>query len=341
MAHKSHSVPGDSDCPSMAFSAVVSPAAEAPCRPAMLTPADQNSSVSTFIMGVPPGTPVSVSSRMVSIRSTLQRKGFSVDVPLRIASAHCLSTQSVYNSKWRLFCDWSAKQGRDPSSTTTPQLADFLTFLFKDKHFALSTIVGYRMTIVNTLEKVTGTCPTDDHLLSSLLSQFEVERPRPGRSIPSWDLALVLHALHAAPFEPLAQAPLWALTFISVFLVTFASANVAPNCTLSITEFSTRRTGLALCFYRTHSSWLRLRGPATPILAYRKSRSKPSLRLLAPISAPTPTAVWSMLSRFICHAPRRSAAVGSAFSSLISWATTTRLRHLRSCHGWSRQFAIL
>ena len=97
------------------------------------------------------------------------------------------------------FCDWSAKQGRDPSSTTTPQLANFLTFLFKDKHFAPSTIAGYRTTVINTLEKVTGTRPTDDHLLSSLLSQFEVERPRPDRSIPGWDLALVLHALHVHP----------------------------------------------------------------------------------------------------------------------------------------------
>ena len=50
--------------------------------------------------------------------------------------------------------------------------------------------------------------------------------------------------------------------------------------------------------YRTRSSWLRLREPATPIPAYRKSRLKPSLRLLAPTLAPTPTTVWSALSRF-------------------------------------------
>ena len=141
-------------------------------------------------MSVPPGAPASVSSCVASIRSALQRKGFSADVALRIASAHCLSTQSVYDSKWRLFCDWSAEQGRDPSSTTTPQLADFLTFLFKDKHFAPSTVAGYRTTVINMLEKVTGTRPTDDLLLSSLLSQFEVERPRPDRSIPGWGLGL-------------------------------------------------------------------------------------------------------------------------------------------------------
>ena len=95
MTHKSHSVPGDSDCLSMAIPAVVSPAAEAPCRPATPTPTDQNPSASTFITGVPVGTPASVSSCVASIRSALQQKGFSVDVALRNASPHCLSTQST------------------------------------------------------------------------------------------------------------------------------------------------------------------------------------------------------------------------------------------------------
>ena len=86
------------------------------------------------------------------------------------------------------------------------------------------TIAGYRTTVLNTLEKVTGSRPCDEHLITSLLNQFEVERPRPTRSTPTWDLALVLHALHGPPFEPLAQAPLWALTYKSVFLTALATA---------------------------------------------------------------------------------------------------------------------
>ena len=43
--------------------------------------------------------------------------------------------QSVYDRKWDFSVDWSAEEGRDPSSTITPQLADLLTFLFKDKQF--------------------------------------------------------------------------------------------------------------------------------------------------------------------------------------------------------------
>ena len=167
---------------------------------------DQNSPVPT-VMGVSPGTPTSISSCMTSIRSTLQCKGFLSDVALRIAAAHRLSTQSVCDSKWRLLCDWSAEQGRDPFSATASQLADFITFLFKDKRFAPSAIAGYRTTAINMVEKVTGTHPADNHLLSSLLSQFKVKRPHPCNIVPGWDLAVVLHALHSAPDESLAHPP--------------------------------------------------------------------------------------------------------------------------------------
>ena len=122
-------------------------------------------------------------------------------------TSHRLSTQSVYNSKWRIFTEWCRDTGHDPFSTSTPVLADFLAFLFTAKGFAPTTIAGYRTTIINTLDKVTGHRLADEHLISSLLNQFESERPQPGRSTPDWDLALVLRALHYAPFEPLAKAP--------------------------------------------------------------------------------------------------------------------------------------
>ena len=93
--------------------------------------------------------------------------------------------------------------GHDPFSTSTPVLADFLTFLFSAKGFAPTTIARYHTTIISTLEKVTGHRLADEHHLSSLLNQSESERPWPGRSTPDWDLALILRALQYAPFEPL------------------------------------------------------------------------------------------------------------------------------------------
>ena len=92
------------------------------------------------------------------------------------------------------------------------------------KNFAPVTISGYRTTVVNALEKVTSSRLCNEHLITSLLNQFEAERPWLTRSTLTSDLALVLHALHGPPFEPLAQAPLWALTYKSVFLTALATA---------------------------------------------------------------------------------------------------------------------
>ena len=59
--------------------------------------------------------------------------------------------------------------------------------------------------------------------LNRLLASFYRDKPVVNRSIPSWDLALVLHALTKQPFEPLGKASLKLLTFKTVFLLTLAS----------------------------------------------------------------------------------------------------------------------
>ena len=147
------------------------------------------------------------------IKSALVSQGYSSLVATHTAMSHQLSTQSVYDSKWRIFTEWCRDAGHDPFATFAPVLADFLTFLFSAKGFAPTTIDSYRTTIINTLEKVTDHHLADEHLLASLLNQFESKFPRPGRSTPGWNLALILRSLHYAPFEPQAKAHLWALTF--------------------------------------------------------------------------------------------------------------------------------
>ncbi len=89
---------------------------------------------------------------------------------------------------------------------------------------AAGTLGGYRTVITGTIREVTGRGTEDDQHLSSLLAQFAIERPRAHNLAPPWDLALVLRALHFWPFEPLAKAPLWALTWKTVFLTALATA---------------------------------------------------------------------------------------------------------------------
>ena len=216
-SHSIGQLPCHPDCPSLADPVLV-PTTAVSGRRSPKTPSDNSHPPSPAAHGpVSSGPATSSSSRVATIQSALERRGYSASVAGRIASSHRQSTQVVYDSKWRIFSEWCQDANLDPFSTTTPILTEFLTHLFTVKNFAPVTIAGYRTTVLNTLEKVTGSRPCDEHLITSLLNQFEVERPRPTRSTPTWDLALVLHALHGPPFEPLAQAPLWALTYKSVF----------------------------------------------------------------------------------------------------------------------------
>ena len=57
----------------------------------------------------------------------------------------------------------------------------------------------------------------------SLVSWIVSKRPKGRRGIPSWNLSLVLHQLTKAPFEPIREASLKHLTFMTVFLLALGS----------------------------------------------------------------------------------------------------------------------
>lgn len=103
-------------------------------------------------------------------------------------------------------------------------MADFLTFMFEDKKCAVSTLRGYRSVILNTLRDQANADFRDDIFLRNLLSNFAVERPRSLRSLPQWDLSLVMSRLTRAPFEPLRSTTMQALSWKTAFLVALASA---------------------------------------------------------------------------------------------------------------------
>ena len=101
-------------------------------------------------------------------------------------------------------------------------IADVFTYLFNEKNLKLTTIAGYRTAIADHLGPV-GIEISHSFELNRLISSFYRDRPVKGRSIPSWDLFLVLLALTKPPFEPFKDAPLKILTFKTVFLMTLAS----------------------------------------------------------------------------------------------------------------------
>ena len=108
----------------------------------------------------------------------------------------------------------------DVSNPTVPEVADFLNCLFKERNLKPSTIAGYRTAIADGLG-VKGEQISKSLELNRLLASFYRDKPVANRSIPSWDLALVLHALTKQPFEPLGKASLKLLTFKTVFSFDF------------------------------------------------------------------------------------------------------------------------
>ena len=103
-------------------------------------------------------------------------------------------------------------------------IADFLTFKFTEEGAAVGTIRGYRTVITSTLKSLKGVDLSQDVFLKRLISNFSIERPRSARSIPQWDLSIVMRRLTRAPFEPMRSAKLSFVSWKTAFLLALATS---------------------------------------------------------------------------------------------------------------------
>ena len=62
--------------------------------------------------------------------------------------------------------------------------------------------------MAQTLKYHSGVDITNSMFIGQLVRSFKIERPRSLKTMPRWDLVLVLNALLEAPFEPLKTAEL-------------------------------------------------------------------------------------------------------------------------------------
>ena len=152
----------------------------------------------------------------------IQQAGFSGEVATRIEAPQRRSTRAIYESKWAVFVRWCEEHKVDVGSPSIKQIADFLLFLFQEKHLQPSTIDGYRTAISDKIGNGQGNIGKDENL-TRLLDSFHRDKPKGRRGVPSWNLSLVLHQLTKLPFEPLRKASLKHLTFKMVFLLALGS----------------------------------------------------------------------------------------------------------------------
>ena len=164
------------------------------------------------------------SSRLDIIKRAIRERSFSQKVASRIAESRRRSTRIVYDSKWKIFSDWCGARSVNPECPSVTRIADFLLFLFEEKHLAVSTVKGYRSMLSNTLKFKGGESIGSNPFLSELMRSFELEKPVFRSLTPKWDLSCVLWSLTRAPYEPLESTSLKLLTYKTVFLLAFATA---------------------------------------------------------------------------------------------------------------------
>ena len=144
---------------------------------------------------------------LVSRSSARQEHGFTAEVAERIAAPQRLSTRSIYTSKLTVFQRWCTQKQVDFRSPSIGDICNFFWYLFNDLNRCPSTIEGYRTAITDTLGNTKQNISTNPEI-ARLIASFHRDKPKSSRSIPKWNLSLVLQRLTQPPFEPQEEAAL-------------------------------------------------------------------------------------------------------------------------------------
>ena len=160
---------------------------------------------------------------MATIKRFARQAGFSSTVAGQLVFCRRQSTRLNYQARWGTYRKWRRDFGHRSSSPSISKIAEFLTYLFKRKGAALSTIKGYRATLSAGFKFPLPEISTSPRL-KDLIRSFEISAPRPLFPPPPWDLDKVLQFLSGPPFELLARASFLNKTKKALFLLAMATA---------------------------------------------------------------------------------------------------------------------
>ena len=102
------------------------------------------SAATTAFPSVSRKSPFASSDCGATLKRFASQAGFSETVAGQLALCRRKSTRLNYQARWGKFRKWCRDFHHRPSEPTIPKIAEFLTFLFKTKKAAVSTIKGYR-----------------------------------------------------------------------------------------------------------------------------------------------------------------------------------------------------
>ena len=195
---------------------------------------------------VPPKPAYASADCMATIKRFAIQAGFSPAVAGQLIFSRRLSTRLNYQARWGTYRKWCKDFRHRLSSPSITKIADFLTFMFKTKGAALSTIKGYRAMLAAVFKFPLPEISTSP-ILKDLIRSFEISAPRPIFPPPPWELDKVLQFLSGPPFEPLARASFLDKTKKALFLLAMATAKRVSE--LQALSFSVSFQGEDLVLY--------------------------------------------------------------------------------------------
>ena len=195
---------------------------------------------------VPPKSAYAAADCMATLKRFAIQAGFSPTVAGQLIFSRRLSTRLNYQARWGTYRKWCKDFHRRSSSRSIAKIADFLTYMFKNKGAALSTIKGYRAMLAAVFKFPLPEISSSP-VLKDLVRSFEISAPRPIFPPPPWDLDKVLEFLSGPPFEPLARASFLDKTKKALFLLAMATAKRVSE--LQALSFSVSFQGEDLVLY--------------------------------------------------------------------------------------------
>lgn len=156
-------------------------------------------------------------------RTNLNALGLSPRVVTTIQNARAVSTRSLYGCKWQVFEGWCDGRGITSYQCSVPDILCFLQDLM-DKGRSFSTIKVHLAAISACHVGFEGSTVGQHPLIRRFMKGARRSLPVVRRTVPEWDLSMVLEALSQHPFEPLDSISLKLLSLKTALLLALASA---------------------------------------------------------------------------------------------------------------------
>ncbi|XP_057188898.1 uncharacterized protein LOC130553779 isoform X1 [Triplophysa rosa] len=164
-------------------------------------------------------------------KSNLNALGLHPRVVATIQNARAVSTRSLYGCKWQVFEEWCDGRSLTSYQCSVPDILCFLQDLM-DKGRSFSTIKVYLAAISACHVGFEGSTVGQNPLIRRFMKGAHRSLPVIRRTVPEWDLSLVL--------EPLGGISLKLLSFKTALLLALVSAkrvselhalSIHPSCT--------------------------------------------------------------------------------------------------------------